>query len=211
MIIMRKKKGFTVIEAMVALVLIMMSVVAAFFVVQTSLFLSTSSKNSITARFLAQEAMEYVHHVRETQLSLHDGGANNVQWLSGFEPCGRNNPCTIDVSDPVDVEIQECSGGVCSVLGYCTRDNSGGANDGRRQSRYGYDSNDAWSDWIDTQFTRSIIFREVDENGRIIIGNGVGNWRQVQEIVATVVIEWQERGEQKKIVYEQNFFNFVDR
>jgi len=88
-------KGFTVVEALVALGVLVLAISGGFAAVSLSLNRASLSKEQVTAFYLAQEAMELVRYQRDS---------NNLagsDWLSGLaenasDPCGAQKICRVD-------------------------------------------------------------------------------------------------------------------
>ncbi len=91
-------KGFTLIETLISLLIVGLAVTVATAALQSSLQTSDFVANQITARYLAEDAMEYV-------LALRDAGAATPQgWMNNLMQCVNttdtvNNGgvlCTVD-------------------------------------------------------------------------------------------------------------------
>ncbi len=109
MINIKTKKAFTLIEALVAISILVMSVVAPLTIVAQSMFQARYSKDQVTAIYLAQEAVEMIRYVRDRNMMQNLLGAEldwldriptNV-WISpgwadardgSFRSCPGNNP-----------------------------------------------------------------------------------------------------------------------
>ncbi len=83
-------KGFTLIETMVAISILVTTIVAPLTMAANSLFQSRYSRDQVTATYLAQEAVEMIKYVRDRNLmaNLSNG---NVDWLDGLWTAGINN------------------------------------------------------------------------------------------------------------------------
>lgn len=57
--------GFTVIESLVAISILLLAVSGSFAAAQSSLQSSNFVKNRVTAYYLAQEGIEYIRHLRD--------------------------------------------------------------------------------------------------------------------------------------------------
>jgi len=187
----RKKKnlvwGFTFIEAMVAISLLMTSVVIAVTVIRTNILVSSVTKNAVAARFLAQEGVEYTRHVRDSHLVDFEKTDNSdIPWLGTLDVC-FDNPCFIDTANPTSVNITSCPAGVCPILKYNETEN-----------RYGYDSGVGWED---TVFVREIEI--ADPSG------GTMDMMDTEAII-TVRVTWSERdGSSREVMYQQSLFNWI--
>ncbi len=81
-----KNKGFTLIELMVAVFVIVIGVLGTMSVIQRVLFLSSVSYSRLTAAYLAEEGIEIVRNVRDTNW-LEARTAENL-WYEGLTACG---------------------------------------------------------------------------------------------------------------------------
>lgn len=66
-----KTKGFTIIEALVALLLLTLGIGPALYIGYNSLYIATSIQNSSIASNLAQEGVEVIRAMRDTNWFLH--------------------------------------------------------------------------------------------------------------------------------------------
>lgn len=76
--------GFTLLETMVAVSLLMLSIVGPLTIAQKSVKTSTYTKNRTTAYYLAQDAVEYLRNIRDTN-SLRGYDWNRL--LLAYSPC----------------------------------------------------------------------------------------------------------------------------
>jgi len=83
-------KGFTLVETLVALTILVTIIAAAsnasFFSIRGSQF----ARDQVAAFFLAQEGFEHIRNIRDTNNNEDSG------WLDGLENC---TPCNVDVFD----------------------------------------------------------------------------------------------------------------
>lgn len=77
----RNKKGFTLIETLVSILIVSIAVMAATAALQSSLQTSSFVENQITARYLAADAMEYILALRD------EGAAMSQGWMGKLLPC----------------------------------------------------------------------------------------------------------------------------
>ncbi len=92
---MIKAKGFTLVESLVAVSMLVLAIIGATQVSQTTLSSYIFSKDQVIAFYLAQEGFEQVRNIRD---------ANNLKgqnWLTGIaaqagDPCFPGKACTVD-------------------------------------------------------------------------------------------------------------------
>lgn len=122
--------GFTLIETLVAITILLISIMGPMVLVQRGITSSRFSRSQIIAFYLDQEVMEFVRNQRDTNFIA---GSN---WLLGLSDCiGVGNKCTIDITDN---SINSC-GASCPLL----KKSSDGL--------YGYGAG-----WDETSFRREI-------------------------------------------------------
>lgn len=143
----RKKttKGFTLVETLVAIGILVTTIVGASSAAQKGIALSIFSRDQIVAFYLAQEGMEQIRNMRD------ENGLNGRNWLSGIaenpsDPCYFGRVCSVDVLENSVSSCPEGSG--CPVL---KQDESTGF--------FGYNSS-----WTDTIFTREVTLTQVNAN-----------------------------------------------
>ncbi len=86
------KKGFTIIETLVAVTILMLAIVGPMTVSQKSLVASLYAKDQIIASYLAQDAMEYLKNKRDTYISV----SSFANWVATYGVCTSANPCSVD-------------------------------------------------------------------------------------------------------------------
>lgn len=148
--IYKKEKGFTLIETLVAITILLIAIVGPMEIASKGLFSAFYARDEITAYYLAQEGLEYVRNGRDTVFLINNSGGTPIEWLNGLGECESEDGCYIDADAPLYYErvenesaITECPGD-CPTLRF--EDSTG---------LYSYSSGD------DSKFTRTIkISRE---------------------------------------------------
>lgn len=100
------KKGFTLIETLVAISVLLLSLAGPLSIASKSLQSAYYARDQITAFYLAQEGVEYVRAVRDQNYL---GGS---EWLTGLSEC-VDAACTVDFPN---FEHAACSGACSPVL-----------------------------------------------------------------------------------------------
>ncbi|MBU6214575.1 prepilin-type N-terminal cleavage/methylation domain-containing protein [Patescibacteria group bacterium] len=120
-------KGFTLIEALVAVAIIAIAISAPLYTASRSMIVASNAKNQLVASYLAQEGIEYVRMMRDNEyLRQYVSGNPNASadaWSnngnSGFltgglgdpnsiEPCISPGMCTLDPEAPLAQQIASC-------------------------------------------------------------------------------------------------------
>jgi prepilin-type N-terminal cleavage/methylation domain-containing protein len=134
------RRGFTVIESLVAISILVVAVTGTMTAVQTSISSYTFSKDQVIAFYLAQEAFEQIRNIRDENRLAGD------HWLTGLalassDPCYFGQACAVPI---------RCAGGIgnCPYL----RQNPD-------TSFFGYDLS-----WPETRFRREIQLSSVNDH-----------------------------------------------
>lgn len=104
-----KKQGFSLVETVVAVVILVIVVIGPMTAAQRALISASYSRDQMKAYFLAEEAIEYVRYVRDKN-SIVYGDANNDpekdKWLKDLDNCvGLIKTCGIDPTGQPDVVV----------------------------------------------------------------------------------------------------------
>ncbi len=160
-----KNSGFTLVEMLVAVFILLIALVAAFTAAQRSIFASLNARDQVIAFYLTQEAFELVKNIRDSNIQ-----ANNqigTAWRNGFNGTGgpnclNPNFCTIDFNadEPVVAQCDPDTTGDCLVYQH------------KDEGYYGHSSD---SDWNPTNLERYFTFEDVDAH----------------EIKVTVTTKWK--------------------
>ncbi len=161
------KKGFTIVEALVAIFILVVSVTALMGVVSQSIFTSGYTKNKAVAISLAQEGIELVRNIQDSALLAGEYQTFEVFAGSFFMPCVYNEGmCTIE---PLSLDMSSCPNAVCPPLrvsntgyfNYSVGDESNftrsievvwtGQNSGRVTSRV---------EWLQGSTLREVVYEE---------------------------------------------------
>lgn len=84
------KKGFTIIETLVAVTILMISIAGPLTIAQKSLNASIYARDQVTASFLAQDFIEKIKNERSN--ALMSGTVFNT-WVTNY-----NNPCSVSTT-----------------------------------------------------------------------------------------------------------------
>ncbi|MDB5245055.1 MAG: seg [Parcubacteria group bacterium] len=104
-----KMQGFTLVETLVAIAILMIAIVAPFYSIQQSITTSYVTRDQLIATSLAQEGVEYIYYLRDTNY-LTPGNS----WTQGMAPCFTQGGCIVD---PSTGSISACgNGGGCAPL-----------------------------------------------------------------------------------------------
>lgn len=158
-----KRAGFTILESIIAIMVLSLSISGVFSSVQQSLSQATFAKDEVKAFYLAQEAIEVIRNKRDNNQLIKMNNNPSYSWLEGITQgtpsCPFNRICTFDATD--FSEIVDCG----TTWGSCTQN----LREDPVSHLYGYDSS-----WVATGFKREIQIESVS----------------AYEIMVTVKISW---------------------
>jgi type II secretory pathway pseudopilin PulG len=157
-----QNSGFTIIETLVAITVLMIAVAGPLVVASKGLNAALYARDQVIATYLAQESMEVIKNTRDNNLNL----GNN--WLANIQLCTSANAPTCDASA---VSLNTTQSG--SVGGYAITFDSGS----------GYVSNGSGS--TPTIFKRYYYLAGPGGNGACV--GSVGT-----ECEAHIVVTWNE-------------------
>lgn len=188
------KKGYTLIETVVALSILTFALVGPVSLILTSLNKVYFSKNKLIAANLAQEGIELIRTIRENNVICEVRGTPGGRWDSDYDGTG-NLKGTNRTADATAFETVPCVSGVTvknPILGgSCSTNNlklsSGGT--------YGYDAGGS-----NTIFSRCIsIDNPAIDEGSIQKNN-------MLDITSTVT--WTERGTNRQVELKDRLYNW---
>ncbi len=156
----KSQRGFTLLEVLVAVTILIFAITATFTSAQSGLQSSQESKNQIITFYLAQEAVEYIRNMRDTN-SIARISVPTTNWLKDIaengnsstdDPCYPGTYCTVDV---VKSELKQCPGGL-NGCPYLKQNKSQGSS---AYLMYGYD--DGIGTWATTDFKRVVQIEKI--------------------------------------------------
>ncbi len=175
-----KKRGFTILETMVAIFILVLSITGPMVFAQSGLRTAFLSRDQITAFFLAQDAIETIKNIRD------DNGLDGRDWLENIYVCGADTTqnCVIYIDTLAYEPVSEiCSGSECPIL----KVNS--------NNQFGYNF-DVGENAENSRFTRILNVKEVAPG------------RELQ-IVAEIRWTSNIRVGGARILVQENIYNWI--
>lgn len=111
-------KGFTLVETLVAISILMIAIVIPFYGIQKAIEASYVARDQLIASSLAEEAMEYVYYVRDNNFYYYNtnGSYPGGDWLGGLTNyCNVSSNPSGCIVDPTQSTVSACSG-TCPAL-----------------------------------------------------------------------------------------------
>ena len=108
------KGGFTLIEMLVAITVLLLSIGGPLTIAAQAVFSSNIARDRLTAAYLAQEGIELTRYLRD------NNAVTGAGWISGLDNCVSPNTCILGPGQ--DPTPRLCSGS-CDLLRY--RDDMG--------------------------------------------------------------------------------------
>lgn len=172
------KKGFTLVETMVAISILMLGILGPLSIASSGLRNSLFAKDQVTAYYLAQEGIEYVRYVRDDNYLL-----ERSNWLSGLNDCIGAFGCAIDTG--------EWFGSNTSVTYQCLSTDCTNHDDLYKDSSTEYYTHQASGNTA-SPFSRIVIVEEILDE---------------KEAKITSTVTWQSGVGQKSITLTESVFN----
>lgn len=164
----KKNKGFTLIETLVAISILLISISAPLTIASKGLASSYFARDQITAFYLAQDAVEYIRNVRDNNF------LTGASWLDGF-PDINGALFTVDTTDGT---MALCPIDGCEALDY---NNSTGF--------YSHDDPSGTA----SLFTRSVSIQTVNVNEvtiSVTISWSAGTFNRTFDVEESI-LNWQ--------------------
>ncbi|HBM45414.1 MAG: hypothetical protein UR85_C0011G0008 [Candidatus Nomurabacteria bacterium GW2011_GWF2_35_66] len=197
-----KKSGFTLIEALVAISILVISVIGPLSLASKGLSYSTYAKDEITAFYLANEAIDVIRNIRDTNTRSEkpwlDVPGDNMD-IKITEKCKGPKGCYFDVwKNPPNLRTAFVTGDIDSTLKTCNSDSG--------LVRFGYAF-----DWPNSIIPNECADIKIDQTSflRNITIDEVG-WNPAglpTEIRATVKVSWTTKtGIERSVTITENLF-----
>jgi Tfp pilus assembly protein PilV len=209
--ISHNNKGFTIIETLVAITILMLALTGPLVIIAQALKASFFSRDQITAFYLAQESVEYIRNLRdETSLS---SDITSDQWLSGIlgDDCLTTNTCVNDFSQSVPqykfnlvytgqgYQLVPCDTTGCAPLNY----QRGVSND----VPYGGSGAEV------SPFTRTIWITNTPGADNALVENPanpseLSMYIPMREVMVHVEVTWKQGTADNKFILESHLLNW---
>jgi prepilin-type N-terminal cleavage/methylation domain-containing protein len=181
-----KQTGFTIIETLVAITILLVATTGPLTFAQSGLRASFLARDQIGAFYLAQDVIETIKNIRDNRGLAGTGG-----WLNGLVACkptavNSTVVCNMDTAQSDNIHTRSCSDTGCDTpLFY----------DSTEKQYVLYENNQA--DRTESKYTRTIYITE------LVAG---------QEAQIVVEVKWDSNSfSDKSVVVQENIYNWVPR
>lgn len=107
-------KGFTLIETLVAVLILATAIAGPLSIASRSLNTALVAKDQIVAYYLAQDAVEYIRFKRDTACLMGGSPCDSGVWLATVASCITTDGCNVDSTTDV---VDACGNSTCSASG----------------------------------------------------------------------------------------------
>ena len=113
-----KQAGFTILESIIAILVLSLSISGVFSAVQQSLSQSIISKDEVKAFYLAQEAIEIIKNKKDSNkiAGLNDPSITWLDDITDASDCPFGSVCKVDARATDKIQICGVNWGDCPVL-----------------------------------------------------------------------------------------------
>jgi prepilin-type N-terminal cleavage/methylation domain-containing protein len=190
----RNKKGFTLVETLIAVFILSVSIAGPLTIASRALLSANTARNQITAFYLAQDALEYVRVKRDNACLANGSPCSQGAWLAALSACTGANGCYIDSLENAPAAPTACPSGGCiqatfptSWFLYYDTTNS-------RFCNINASTCIAGATVTKSQFARSVKIAPVGS--------------QTTEEKVTVQVSWADSGTTRSVTIVENLFNW---
>jgi type II secretory pathway pseudopilin PulG len=125
-----RRKGFTIVESLIAIAILMIVIVGPLTSAQKGLTAAMLAKDQMIATYLVQDAHEYLHNLRDINVNKHsngildDDGVTPYPWDKYLDKCtDKDNQCRVDTTNSIAGNaIKKTQGTGISPLLYLSAD-----------------------------------------------------------------------------------------
>lgn len=200
----KTQQGFTLLETLVAVFLLTLALTGPIYIATLAIKSSVESRDSISAYYLAEEAIEVVRNIRDTRAMNENSAVGGGEWLkdtsgsiTGGIECfnafgSANNICTMNRNPATGGYVfTKCNGGVdtCDPLSF-SADISGGI-------IYGNSTGASAT----SKFSREVYFESAKQDA------GAATIDPVSEVNFVVTIKWKDKGRDKQFKLVERLHN----
>ncbi len=184
-----QKKGFTLIEALVGITILLVSVIGPLYIAFQGISLSILAKNQVIASYLAQEGIEFVRFRIDTNSNMGNVGNGLISSGSAYDlsdcswQSNGNKDCTVDVfnNTTANCDVYALPDNTCDYIKYDSPNKRYNYSDGdktffRRSIRINHQPALGVND-IEFQVESKVEWGRPDDLRSIVIKEVIRDWR----------------------------------
>jgi prepilin-type N-terminal cleavage/methylation domain-containing protein len=103
-------RGFTLVETLVAITILMIALTVPFYSLQQAIVASNAARDQLVASSLAEEGAEYIYYLRDSNYLA------NASWLTGMDACLSGGAPYGCMADPSQNTLTSCVSTGCNPL-----------------------------------------------------------------------------------------------
>lgn len=182
------KRGFTLVETLVAISIFLIVTTVVMTTIQQSLQANRQASEVEVATFLATEGIEAIRQIRDSnRLNYVTGRDFSANWLNNIDDdCINGAVCQVNINNSVDSRVSVCPSDECQAFNL--------TNNG-----YGYSS---FNNPVATPFKREVTFDYNCATSDEVERNRIG-------VVSTV--SWSEEDPNAVVTVKESLFNWEDQ
>ena len=174
------KKGFTLIETLVGISILLVAVIGPLYIAFQGILLPTMAKNQITATFLAQEGIEFVRFRIATNSNMGSIGKDLISTTTVYDlsNCSLQH-CIIDTFSDSVFSCSIYAGGKCPYIKYNSTSKKYNYSDGEDTffRRYIVINHNNLNDDTEFQVESKVEWGKPDDLHDVIIKEVIADWR----------------------------------
>ncbi len=188
------KRGFTLLETLVALAVLLAAIAGPVSLVTRGISSSSFSKNRLIAAHLGQEGIELIRLIREQNIMCIVKGASGIKWDTDFDGVGPLSGAGSKTIDATDVFTRSCAPGVTI---HNPRRGGNCDNTTFRINSSGYYN---YVTGIPTIFTRCVQVLQPPAN------EGTIPKQDIMDVISKV--QWNEKGVVRAVELKERLYNW---
>lgn len=178
-------RGFSLIETLVAVVVLITAIVGPLTLAQRSIHAAVYARDQVIASFLAEEAIEYIRSVRDGNEHTKSGN-----WLNDLSNC-IGQLCMVDTTQDVKNAFQKCNNKPPSLYNSACEPLAFDAVHGR----YGFKT----LNWENTRFVREVMIKTIPRDNNtsdkeakveVTVRSQTGSFPERDFIVRDYIYDW---------------------
>ena len=194
----KNQHGFSLIETLIAVSILMIAIAGPLALVQAGLFSSIHQRNQVTATYLAQEALEYIKNWRDTNsYTQYDPSTIANNWLAGPDRAPLTDTCALSSGGCYVDPHGSLTGGNHFIQSVSSFSGDGYLYSTAGVFSYSYDTRGTI-----TPYKRTVFITPVNN-----YDSGTGTHND-DEVTVTVTMSWKDNALPRTYTVSENIYNY---